>query len=188
MRAIIGISFSVFSFALGIFGQTAAAETIRLSGSPMEFDIGYGIVVNEGSSLQRVALIVQDKRLPARIVDFTVKTPLNDSWQYEIDYSVELDDPITTIEVRFIPFDVWGDTGTPLSSTTIQDIDGSIWSDDGEWRLSETDAIKHYAMIAYVAQIKTADGRIIKANPDEVVSAAKDFSTDFSMGDLSVSE
>lgn len=182
------VSSAVCGLIISGLCQAASAETIRLSGGPMKFDTVYGIMVNEGSSLKREALIVQDKRLPARITDFDVQISLYDNWQYEIDYSVEFDAPITAVEVRFIPFDIWGDKGTPLSSTTIQDINQGMWLDDGAWRISESDAVHHYAMIGYVAQIKTADGRIIKANPDLVVSAAKDFSDDFSTGDLSVTE
>jgi len=75
-----------------------------------------------------------------------------------------------------------------LSATTIIDINEGSWSTDGTWRLSETDAVQHYAMIGYVAQVKTASGKIIKANPDIVVEAAKDFSDDFSKSDLLVAE
>ena len=178
-----------FGLAAGFLGQTASSETIKLEGSPLAFDIGYGIIVNEGSTLQREALIVQDTRIPARIVGFEVKTVLDErNWKYQIEYSVELDAAVSAIELRFIPFDIWGDKGTPLSATTILDINEGPWSNDGTWRLSETDAVQHYAMIGYVAQVKTASGKIIKANPDIVVEAAKDFSDDFSKSDLLVAE
>ena len=184
-------SFSyVFCGLVAVFlGQTASSETIRLEGSSLAFDIGYGIIINEGSSLQREALIVQDSRLPARIVDFEVKTVIEDrNWEYKIEYSVELENPVTAIELRFIPFDIWGDQDTPLSATKIEDISEGPWSSVGSWRLSESDAVHHYAMIGYVAQVKLANGQIIKANPDLVVDAAKDFSGDFSSSDLLVAE
>jgi hypothetical protein len=124
-----------------------------------------------------------------RIVGFEVKTALDErTWEYQIDYSVELDAAVSALEVRFIPFDIWGDKGTPLSGTTIKDINEGSWSSDGTWRLSESDAVHHYAMIGYVAQIKTASGQIVKANPDIVVNAARDFSDDFSNSDLLVAD
>jgi hypothetical protein len=189
MQSIKVFAYICFGLAAGLLGQTVSSETIKLEGSPLTFDIGYGIIVNEGSSLQREALIVQDKRLPVRIVGFEVETALEErNWEYQIEYSVELDAAISAIELRFIPFDIWGDKETPLSATTIEDINEGSWSGDGKWRLSETDAVQHYAMIGYVAQIKTASGKIIKANPDLVVDAAKDFSDDFSKSDLLVAE
>ena len=189
MQSIKVFAYICSGLAAGLLGQTVSSETIKLEGSPLAFDIGYGIIVNEGSSLQREALIVQDKRLPVRIVGFEVETALEErNWEYQIEYSVELDAAISAIELRFIPFDIWGDKETPLSATTIEDINEGSWSGDGKWRLSETDAVQHYAMIGYVAQIKTATGKIIKANPDLVVDAAKDFSDDFSKSDLLVAE
>ena len=176
---------AIVSLFLALTSNTAVSETIRLEGEPMSVNIGYGIIINEGSSLQREALIIQDERLPVRLTRFTVKTAfLERNWNYKIGYSVELDAPITAIEVRFIPFSIWGEKDIPLSGTTIEDIGAGKWAGSGSWRLSENDAVQHYAMIGYIAQVKTSDGQIIKANPDLVVQAAQAFSGDFSTSDL----
>jgi hypothetical protein len=174
---------------VALAAQPGLSETKQLEGQPMSYDIGYGIIVNEGSSLMRESLIVQDEKLPARITNFEVKIPLNDrSWEYQISYTVEFDAPVSAVEVRFIPFDIWGEKNTTLSSTSIEDNGIGLWSDDSKWRASENDAIQHYAMLAYVAQVKMASGEIKRANPDIVVKEAQAFSSDFSTSDLSVGE
>jgi len=169
---------------------TASAEVIRGTGEPMNFDIGYGIKVNEGSTLNREWIIVTDQRLPVNLTSFTAKTRIDDrNWIYDIDYSVETSEDIQAIEVRFIPFDVWGESDRPLSATDIKDFSGGNHSFSAEWRiLSESDAVHHFAMLGYVAQIKLSSGAILRANPDAVIEEARKFSEDFSSGDLSTDE
>jgi hypothetical protein len=163
-----------------------SAETIKLDGGPMAFDIGYGIIVNEGSSLAREAVIVRDARLPAFLKTYSATTPLSDrNYVHKIEYELTIKEPVSAIEVRFIPFDVWGDQNRPLSSTTVEDIATGDWSSAGFWTIySEADASTHYAMLGYVAQVKLASGEIIKANPELVIKAAQNFSEDFTAGDL----
>jgi len=167
------------------FTAPAFSETIRLQGGPMAIDIGYGIKVNESSTLQREILIIQDERLPAKLTGFKVKTAIPDrNWEYLIEYETEITSDISAIQVKFIPFSIWGEKDIPLSATTIADIKVGKWSEDGSWRLSETDAVQHYAMIGFVAQVKLSSGEIIKINPELVVKEAKTFSSDFSTSDL----
>lgn len=176
--------FAACVIAVGLM-QAARAETIQLDGRPMSFDIGYGIKVNEGSSLMRQAVIVQDKRLPVRLTEFSVSTTLKDrNWQYNIGYQFELDVDAVAVEVRFVPFDIWGEKNTSLSTTVIKDFAPAVIRQSAAWRLSETDAVHHFAMIGYVAQVKLASGEILRANPDQVVEVAQQFSGDFSAIDL----
>jgi hypothetical protein len=159
---------------------------MRGTGDPMNFDIGYGIQVNEGSSLNREWVIVNDKRLPASLTSFDSETRIDDrNWIFDIDYSVEISEPIVAIEVRFIPFDIWGDDYRTLSATDIQDLGAGAHTLSGEWRISESDAVHHFAMLGYVAQVKLASGAVIRADVDAVVDEARGFSEDFSSGDLS---
>ena len=169
---------------------SADAEVIRGTGGSMSFDIGYGIIINEGSTLNREWVIVTDKQLPAKLLSFDVETRLRDrNWIYDISYQIDVSEYIEAIEVRFIPFDIWGDTGRALSATDIQDFPAGNHDFSAQWNiLSENDAVSHYAMLGYVAQVKLASGEILRANPDAVVREAQKFSEDFSSGDLSTDE
>lgn len=177
-----------FIVALGValsLASPAYCETIRLQDGSMAFDIGYGMKVNENSTLQREILIIQDERLPAKLTNFRVRTAIPDrNWEYLINYDVEVTSDISAIEVRFIPFSIWGEKDVTLSSTNVADIKVGQWSEKGSWRLDENDAVQHYAMIGFVAQVKLSSGEIIKINPELVVKEAKTFSNDFSTSDL----
>lgn len=173
-----------------VFAATAASsDVLRGTGDPMNFDIGYGIEVNEGSSLIREWVIVNDERLPASLTSFDSETRIDDrNWIFDIDYGVEISEPVVAIEVRYIPFDIWGDDLRTLSATDIQDLEAGEHNLSGEWRISESDAVHHFAMLGYIAQIKLESGAVLRADVDAVVDAARQFSEDFSSGDLSPGE
>lgn len=175
---------------LTYFPTSLGAEVLSGTGTPMNFEIGYGIQVNEGSTLSREWVIVNDERLPITLTSFQSQTRLNDrNWIYDIRYEIEVAQDIQAIEIRFIPFDIWGESSRTLSATVIRDIGAGAQSLSAQWRiLSESDAVHHYAMLGYVAQVKLASGAILRANPDTVVEAARHFSEDFTSGDLSTEE
>jgi len=52
------------------FTSVASAEKSRGKSGAMSMDLGYGIVVNKGSTLMREWRIVNDEELPVRIVHF----------------------------------------------------------------------------------------------------------------------
>lgn len=177
-----------FIGCIGIFlTHPAGAEVIRGTGDSMNFDMGYGIMINENSTLNREWVIVTDPPIPVKLKGFTSQTLYSDrNWTYNIDYEVEVNEDVRAIEVRFIPFDVWGESDRPLSATDIKDLSAGIHNFSAEWRiLSDNTAVEHYAMLGYVAQVKLASGAIVRADPEAVVKEARAFSDDFTSGDLS---
>jgi len=109
---------------------------------------------------------------------------LDDRWQYDVDFKVEVSEPISAIEVRFIPFNIWGEKDRSLSTTEISDLGIGTHNLDATWRAFENDAVEHFASLAYVATIRLKSGKILHANPEKIVQAAREFSQDFTEGDL----
>lgn len=178
------------AFFIAITSASTNADVLRGTGDSMNFDLGYGIEVNEGSTLQREWVIVNDDRLPVSLTSFKADIRLDDrNWTYDIYYYVEVTEDIQAIEVRFIPFDIWGESKRTLSATDIQDIGAGENSFSSQWRiLSENDALQHYAILGYVAQVKLTSGQILRADVDAVVEEARRFSDDFSSADLSTED
>ena len=48
----------------------------------------------------------------------------------------------------------------------------------------ENTAREFYASIAYIAQVRTKDGRVLKANTEAIIQEARKFSEKFSVSDL----
>ncbi|MBD0864323.1 MAG: hypothetical protein GDA36_01310 [Rhodobacteraceae bacterium] len=183
-------------------GTAVVADVLRGTGGPMNFDYGleYGGKANYESSLLREWVIVNDARLPVSLSSFSYSTEYEDSelarflsrnpsLNYDIDYYVEVQEAIQAIEVRFIPFDIWGERGRALSATDIRDIGPGTLTLNGIWRiLSDNEAAEHYAMLGYIAQVKLASGEILHANTVAVVEEARRFSADFTSSDLSTKD
>jgi hypothetical protein len=93
---------------------------------------------------------------------------------------------VTAIEVRFLAFDIWGNHLRNLSATDILDLKaGETKSFDARWNVfSENEASKYYASIAYIAQVRTKSGRVLRMNPELAVNEARKFSSKFEASDL----
>lgn len=184
----VGLSLAPLFVLLAFSGATA--EVLSGTGQGMNIDIGYGLKVNEGSTLEKQWVIVNDERLPVRMTNLTMRTMLDDrNWAHTIFYEVEINEPIQAIEVRFIPFDIWGDRGRVLSATEITDLEIGSETLSAKWRIiSENEAVEQFAVLGYIARIKLASGELLRTNPDLVVTEAQKFSKDFTSVDLDAIE
>ncbi|MBC6407951.1 MAG: hypothetical protein GDA40_07425 [Rhodobacteraceae bacterium] len=168
---------AVVALLVGVVSFPATAEVLRGTGGWVGFS---------SRTLTREWVIVNDGTLPARLVDMKIETRVDDRrWVYDISYNIDVTEAITAIEVRSIPFSIWGETDRTLSATEIKDMAPGPHGLSGTWRiLSENDAVEHYAMLGYVAQVKLATGAVLKADVSAVVKAAQEFSEDFTSDDL----
>ena len=181
---------------LGSFSVNLIAddEITRASGGSIKTELGYGIVTNEGSSLTREWITVHDNSIPADINGtIGVKTVYESGdrysrgdYRYSTQYRITVKESLSVIEVRFLLFDIWGDHVRNLSSTDIIDIDaGATKAFDAKWNVySENEVSEYYASIAYISQVRTNSGKVVKANSELVLEQAKKFSKKFTESDL----
>lgn len=167
----------------------AGAQTVGISRSDdsMRIDLGYGIIINKDSTLRRQIITIHDTTKGAKIkgkapviVEYKSKKYGGD-FIYKAHWTIVAESDIMAIETRFLMFDVWGDSQRTLSATYIVDIKaGNEHSFDGQWRVwNENQATNHNASIAYIAQVRTADGKIWKANEEQVLGEATRFTEAF---------
>lgn len=184
------IATGVAIFWLIVGSASAGQQVTRQPGGSIGTELGYGILLNAGSSLTREWITIHDGSLPADI-DGTVgiKTVYDKEkrrYEYTTRYAIKTQEALSAIEVRFLVFDVWGAHIRTLSSTDIVDIAADAYKRlDATWRLySENEASEYYASIAWIARIRTKDGRVIKTDPEIVLDEAAKFSEQFSEDDL----
>jgi len=153
-----------------------------------------GIALNDKTTLQREWITVRDTVLP---IDF-VGTPgiattykpggeySSGTYEYGTKFRLTVKDSITAFEVRFVVFDVWGDPVRTLSETEIEDVPvGSSHDFEPQWNLySENEASEYYASIAFVARVRTKNGKVYVANMDPILTEAAKFSRKFTAADL----
>jgi hypothetical protein len=175
-------------------GPTVADSVTKESGGSIRTDLGYDIVLNKESSLTREWITVHDSSIPADIFGTAgVQTIYeagrkyaNGSYKYTTKFSITSSENLSALEIRFLTFDIWGDHVRNLSITEIMDITaGVVKKIDGKWNVySENEVAEYYASIAYIAQVRTASGQVIKADPKTVLEEARKFTKKFTEIDL----
>lgn len=95
-----------------IFGATqdTGINVTRSPGGTMRTPLGFGIALNEKSTVQREWITVRNPVLPA---DFTGAAGVGISYEdrnsvYISSYGLEVKQPVSAVEVRFLVFDLWG--------------------------------------------------------------------------------
>lgn len=153
-------------------GKAATISIERYEGGRVITDLGYNISLNKNSSLKREWFVVRDENSPASIegsagVRVAYKSEERHSsgqYEYRMTYQLKAKEPIAAFEIRVHMLDVFGRLLQTLSSTELVDFSDSP-SFDGTWRIwSENEASEAFASVAYVAQVRTASGRVYEAD------------------------
>lgn len=161
---------------------------VRSAGGSARTNLGYGIVLNDKSSLTREWITVHDSVLPLDFVGNPgIETNyLGSGYKYTAQYDLRAADTVRAFEVRCSVFDVWGAPLRTLSHTEVEDLPaGTTRRFQPRWDLySENEASEYYASICFVARVRTASGRIVAANMDPIITEALHFSDRFAPADL----
>lgn len=152
--------------AIGISQPLLAENYLRLAttdGGSVTTNLGYGIALNKNSSLHRQWFVINDTSCPISLGDAGVSTSFHDrDYMYKAAGTISAQEPIAAFEVRFMLFDVWGDHMKTLSGTELRDIPEATpfsLSEIGSWRAWENDATQYLTSVAYIAHVRTSDGR-----------------------------
>lgn len=166
----------------------------RGAGGSIVTDLGYGIRVNAGSSLEREWLTAHDTRLPVDLKGTVgIRTYYasgarysSGEYQYRTTITLVPKDSLAAVEVRFILFDIWGEHTKTLSMTEIVDMPaGKDVSFSPSWRLwSENETEEFYASIGYIARVRLRSGKVFEADYDPIVAEARKMYARFSPEDL----
>ena len=94
-----------------MYGQ---AKITRSSGGSIKTELGYGLVLNKESSLEREWITIHDNSIPADLVGTVgvrtiyVKEYSAGDYRYTANYTIKAREALTAFEVRFILFDILG--------------------------------------------------------------------------------
>lgn len=174
--------------------EDSGITVIRGPGGSIQTELGYGIVLNKDSTLEREWIVINDVAVPVQFagnaVGLTTIYSSNDrAYRYKADFTVRVKEPISALEVRFIAFDIWGNHVRNFVITEIADLQPGTNEISGTWRApSENEVSEFYASIAYVARVRTSNGQVIEANEEPVIMEAQRFSESFTNTDLSLNE
>lgn len=174
-------------------GRVDSVSVTRESGGSVQTVLGFGIVLNKDSTLKREFIAVHQADLPADLqgtpgVGVLYKSGERYSsggFEYAAGFDIIAKEPLSAIEIRFLTFDLWGECRGALSMTEVRDFPANTHTLQGKWNLfSENEASAFYASIAYIARVRTNDGRVVIADIQPVIAEARKFSEKFTAADL----
>lgn len=118
---------------------------------------------NEGSSLRRSWVTLDDVQCPLEIIDAGISIPgeYTASW-FRAAGHVKPRLPISAFEVRFVLIDVFGNFIRTLSHTAFKDFaaDVEVPLTDSWPVQSDHDLLLVHTVVAFVAQVRTSEGSI----------------------------
>jgi hypothetical protein len=149
------------------FGQAALGQPIQVStadGGSVVTDLGYGIKVNKNSTLHRAWVTLNDPSSPVQLINAGVSAQYGDrGYNFVPTGSAKAVEAIAALEIRFLLYDVFGEHMKTLSATELIDIGANAelqLKETGRWRAWESQISQLLTVVAFVAHVRTADGKI----------------------------
>lgn len=147
------------TFAYSCYAQITLSNK---EGSSVVTKLSMGIKVNEGSTLKRQQITINDGSCPIQLNDIGVETSYSSSsYSFKPVGNFTAKEPIVAYEVHHVIYDVFGEHMKTLSNTEITDIEGqkdfSKWS---SWYASENNVSHYYICVSYVANVRTKSGSL----------------------------
>lgn len=128
--------------------------------------------MNEGSTLQRESVLLNIPSCPVAVNSNTLRFDFKDRrFRYQLATDLTARSAVTALEVRHLLFDVFGRHMKSLQNLEAKDIPEGDHKVDGTWNvLRENDVSEHLTTVTYIAKARLSDGRIWKADIDQVRS------------------
>ncbi|MCI0605340.1 hypothetical protein L0156_20340 [bacterium] len=175
-----------------IESEPSKVSVTKADGGSITTKLGHGFAIAKNSALHREWIAIHDPSLPADLDGTPGIKMVYVSSEYRGDYNYKANvtliprEPLSSIEVRFLTFDVWGDHVRSLVYEEVIDLPaGKKHQFEGAWNVfSENEAEKHYASIAYVSRVRLANGKVVEASVSPVVAEARKFTGKFTREDL----
>ena len=123
-----------------------------------------GIKLNEKSTLKRTWIILNDPKSPVQLDGSGITTKYFDrDYKYEATGTLVASEPIVALNVRFLLYDVFGQHIKTLGGEEVRDVPANTpfqLKYIGSWRAWENEVSELLTVVSFVAQIRTASGKI----------------------------
>lgn len=132
--------------------------------------------INDGSSLRRLWVTLNDTECPLRITDMTFLTEgRSGNIFFKVGGTMRPSVPLSAYEVRFLLFDIFDSLLTTFTIREVNDhdIDAQIPL-AATWGVGRSDVEVFLTVVAYVAQARTQDGAVWRYDKNEVAYSILD--------------
>lgn len=151
--------FAILFFTLPVFSQLTVDKK---EGSSVVTKLGMGIKVNDGSSLKREYITINDPNCPIQLNDVGVETIYgSSSYSFRPIGNLITKEPIVAYEVVHLIYNVFGEHMKSLSNTEIIDVDGKKeFSKYASWYASENNVSEYLICVSYISNVRTKSGKL----------------------------
>ena len=134
----------------------------KREGNSVVSSLGMGVKINDGSSLKREQITINDSTCPIQLSDIGIETYFNSSkLSFKPNGDFITKEPIVAYEVVHLIYNVFGEHIKSLSNTAITDIDGqSFFSKYSSWYASERNVSEYLICVSYVSNVRTKSGKV----------------------------
>ncbi|HYD61251.1 MAG TPA: hypothetical protein VEC35_12885 [Noviherbaspirillum sp.] len=143
----------------------------------------WGIGINKESTLKREWFVLRDELSPAVIngatgISVLIGVPTTPGGnQYQVPFEIRVKEPVTAVEIRVHILDVFGKVVSSLSATEVSDIsDKKHFVANWPVYWSRSEPMTVHASVVYVAQARTAAGRVYEVDRGAVLEQMRKIS------------
>lgn len=166
-----GIWPAVASATLAAVAHADIQRTVKDGGSIASER--YTTPLNEGSTLSRSLVTLDDTDCPVALVDAGVVIDDDLLWFGAVG-SVHPRVPISAFEVRFVLLDVFGDRLATFSEVRVKDLDaeaGTFLELQESWKASWSNVRHLLTVVSFVANVRTQDGVVWRYDDQAVAES-----------------
>jgi len=148
----------------------AQITTSKVNGGSVVTKLSSNIKVNDGSTLAREWIVINDEKCPIQLKDVGINPVYisGDGYKFKVIGTLNTLEPIAAYEIHHVLYDVFGGHLTSLNNIDIKDLNGPIdlSLSRGGWNPSENEVSEYLSCVSYVAAVRTSTGVIWRFKPE----------------------
>jgi hypothetical protein len=140
----------------------------RLSGGSVVTKLGMGISINNGSSLTREWIVLNDTTCPLQLQNVGINTVyLSSEYYFKASGILSLKEKIVAYEIHHVLYNVFGEHIKTLKNLEVIDISmPTELPKMNSWYATENDVSEYLTCVSYVATVRTLMGKIWYYKPE----------------------
>jgi len=157
-----GIIAAVLMLIVAI-ARAAELKVDSVDGGSVITELSSGIKVNEGSSLHRTFVTINDISSPVQLQGSgIIVTFENSRYSFAGHGNASAAEALSAFEVRHVLFGMFGERIKTLSAEEVRDLEkaSSFYLGHEEWNATEGQVSDLLTVVSFVASVRTASGRV----------------------------
>lgn len=161
------IIIQIMSLTLKSFSQITVT---KIDGGSVITKLGFNININDGSTLIRDWIMLNDANCPVKLENVGINTSYTDrSYSFKPVGEILVTESIVAYEIHHVLYDVFGNHMKTLSNQEVADISDKKGFDKySSWYANENNVSEYFIAVSYIANVRTKAGKVWRYKPVSV--------------------